>query len=61
LQLIIHKNWAPSRIVVERDETYFMLQEACRQLDISLEMVEKLEAMPEIKEEIAKGNLGRPL
>lgn len=43
----------PSRIAVEREETYFLLEASCRQLQITLELVEELECMPELRNHIA--------
>jgi hypothetical protein len=55
LQLVGDKGVFPSRIMVEREETYYLLEDACRQLNISLEMVEQLKLMPEVREEMMSG------
>ncbi len=46
------KSIIPSRIVVERDETYCLLKDLCAGLGIALEKVEKLKSIPLIKEEL---------
>lgn len=57
-QLISSQNWAPSRIAVERDETYYLLLESCRQLEIPLEKVERLQLLPELREKMRRGRPG---
>lgn len=55
IDLIINlmlKSTIPSRIVVERDETYCLLRDLCAGLGITLEKVEKLKSIPLIKEEL---------
>lgn len=42
----------PSRILVERDETYNLLKDLCRQLNIPLTKVEQLASIPQIREEM---------
>ncbi|MDD4402302.1 MAG: hypothetical protein PHI24_10615 [Desulfitobacteriaceae bacterium] len=42
----------PSRILVERDETYHLLNDICRQLNIPLKKVEQLASIPQIIEEM---------
>ena len=52
---LMDEGMIPSRIVVERDETYYLLVEACRQLNISLEKVAYLKLIPEIREKMLSG------
>jgi len=52
LRLLEKGGPAPSRIVVEDDKTYYLLEKACSQLNISLEKVNRLEVIPAVREEI---------
>lgn len=52
LELLGNQKVFPSRILVERDETYYLLETACRQLNIPLEKVKRLKLMPGIREEL---------
>lgn len=49
---LLQKNVFPSRILVEREETYCLLEKACRQLKIPLKKVKRLERMAEVREEM---------
>lgn len=42
----------PSQIVVERDETYFLLKDLCSKLNIPLKKVEQLLSIPQVREEM---------
>jgi hypothetical protein len=42
----------PSRILVERDETYHLIKDVCHQLNISLERVEQLATIPQVREDM---------
>lgn len=46
----------PSRILVERDETYHLLNDVCRQLNIPLKKVEQLASIPQVREEMFSKN-----
>lgn len=54
---LLEEGLVPSRIVVERDETFYLLEEACSQLKIPLEIVPFLKAVPEIREKMLSGEL----
>ncbi|NMB34707.1 MAG: hypothetical protein GX989_00295 [Firmicutes bacterium] len=54
---LLEENMVPSRILVERDETYYLLVEICRRLDIPLKKVPYLNVMPEIREKMYSGEL----
>lgn len=49
---LIGRTTIPSRIQVEREETFYLLKEVCRRLNITLNRVEKLSAIPLIREEL---------
>ncbi len=42
----------PSQIVVERDETYYLLKDLCRQLNIPLKKVEQLASIPCVRKDM---------
>ena len=54
---LINDDLAPARIIVERDETYYLLRKACRQLKITLEKVAYLKLMPKFRKKILSGEL----
>ena len=56
VELVSERGKIPARIAVERDETYFLLRDACLQLNIELEKVRGLEVMPEIREALFNRN-----
>ena len=56
VELVSEKGKIPARIAVERDETHFLLRDACLQLNIELEKVRGLEVMPEIREALFNRN-----
>ena len=49
---LVGKQEIPSRIVVECDETYYLLKEACHQLNIPLKKVEQLKYIPQAREDM---------
>lgn len=57
LKVVSKGGLAPSRIVVRRQETYCLLEKACRQLEIPLEKVERLKVIPAVREEMLNANL----
>lgn len=48
----------PTCVVVEREETYYLLEDLCEKLDIHLEIVEDLKFLPEIRENITGRGTG---
>ena len=52
IDFIEKNNKKPYKILVKRHETYYLLINICDQLGISLQMVEQLEFVEEIKEEL---------
>lgn len=40
----------PSKLLVSRDETYYLLVDVCKQLDIKIQMVDKLEFIAEARQ-----------
>ncbi len=56
VELVSEKGKIPARIAVERDETFFLLRDACLQMNIELEKVRGLEVMPEIREALFNRN-----
>jgi hypothetical protein len=47
----------PSQILVERDETYYILQDICRQLNIPLKKVEQLDSIRQVREDMFNRDL----
>lgn len=51
---VLMEGKAPTKIVVENMETYYLLGDVCQQLDIPLRLVEQLKIIPDAREELSK-------
>ena len=49
---IEHTGEIPGTLVVEKDDTYYYLLDACEQLNIELKLAEKLMVIPQIRNEL---------
>jgi hypothetical protein len=47
-----HSGMMPSKLLVSRNETYYLFSDVCRQLGIELEMVERLDFMEEARHDM---------